>query len=178
MGDTVGYAVRGESRTCGATRLLFCTTGILLRRLESDPTLVGVTHVLVDEVHERTLESDFLLLALKKLLRKRRGNGRRGGGDNDGAGGEEGEDAERRRSRGGGRTPRGLPLNIAMMSATLPGDVMARYFGGARDCPHVAFPGRAHPVTTGAAPRGRARGYSRRGEGTEGRPPLLPSVQS
>ena len=34
---------------CDNTRLLFCTTGVLLRRLERDPTLAGVTHVLVDE---------------------------------------------------------------------------------------------------------------------------------
>jgi ATP-dependent RNA helicase DHX57 len=39
-----------------ATRLLYCTTGVLLRRLEGDSTLQGVTHVIVDEVHERTEE--------------------------------------------------------------------------------------------------------------------------
>lgn len=39
-----------------ATRLLYCTTGVLLRRLEGDLTLQGVTHVIVDEVHERTEE--------------------------------------------------------------------------------------------------------------------------
>ena len=66
----MGYAIRGETKASGATKLLFCTTGILLRRLEQDPSLAGTTHVLVDEVHERTLESDFLLLALKKLLQK------------------------------------------------------------------------------------------------------------
>ncbi|KAJ1474634.1 hypothetical protein T484DRAFT_1635224, partial [Baffinella frigidus] len=40
-----------------------------LRRLEEDPTLVGVTHVLVDEVHERTIEGDFLLMALQALVK-------------------------------------------------------------------------------------------------------------
>lgn len=35
------------------TRLLFCTTGILLRRLLVDRKLRGVTHVIVDEIHER-----------------------------------------------------------------------------------------------------------------------------
>ena len=44
------------------------TTGILLRRLQSDPTLDGVSVVVVDEVHERTVQSDFLLIALKRLL--------------------------------------------------------------------------------------------------------------
>ena len=38
------------------TRLLFCTTGIVLRRLEGDPKLEGVTHILIDEVHERSQE--------------------------------------------------------------------------------------------------------------------------
>ncbi len=47
------------------TRLLFCTTGILLRRLEGDPDLDLVTHVVVDEVHERSEESDFLLMILR-----------------------------------------------------------------------------------------------------------------
>ena len=39
----------------------------MLRRLESDKTLEGITHVIVDEVHERTIESDFLLVILKQL---------------------------------------------------------------------------------------------------------------
>lgn len=38
------------------TRLLYCTTGVLLRRLEGEADLRGVTHVIVDEVHERTEE--------------------------------------------------------------------------------------------------------------------------
>ena len=37
-----------------STRLLICTTGIILRRLEGDPTLNDVTHIIVDEVHERS----------------------------------------------------------------------------------------------------------------------------
>ena len=41
------------------------TTGVLLRRLIGDPLLAGTTHVLVDEVHERSLDSDFLLELLK-----------------------------------------------------------------------------------------------------------------
>ncbi|XP_028296822.1 uncharacterized protein LOC114458605 isoform X2 [Gouania willdenowi] len=54
-----------------ATRLLYCTTGVLLRRLEGDANLKGVTHLIVDEVHERTQESDFLLLVLKDLIVQR-----------------------------------------------------------------------------------------------------------
>jgi HrpA-like RNA helicase len=40
-------------RRSARTRLLFCTTGILLRRLMGDPELAGVSHIIVDEVHER-----------------------------------------------------------------------------------------------------------------------------
>ena len=71
VGGVVGYSIRLESKSSADTRLLFCTTGILLKRLEEDPDLVGVTHVFVDEVHERSLESDFLLMVLRDLLRRR-----------------------------------------------------------------------------------------------------------
>uniref|UniRef100_A0A1Q3F577 RNA helicase n=1 Tax=Culex tarsalis TaxID=7177 RepID=A0A1Q3F577_CULTA len=71
IGNTVGYQIRLENKISAATRLTFCTTGILLRRLQSEPTLANVTHILVDEVHERSEESDFLLLILKQLLVRR-----------------------------------------------------------------------------------------------------------
>ncbi|KAF9331170.1 hypothetical protein BG006_005964 [Podila minutissima] len=70
-GTLVGYQIRLESKVAPTNVLKFCTTGILLRRLESDKTLKGVTHLVIDEVHERTLESDFLLIILKKLLPRR-----------------------------------------------------------------------------------------------------------
>jgi hypothetical protein len=53
VGASVGYAVRLEAARGAATRLLFCTTGVLLRRLRDDASLDGVTHVFVDEIHER-----------------------------------------------------------------------------------------------------------------------------
>jgi ATP-dependent RNA helicase DHX57 len=71
-GDVVGYSVRLESKLSEKTRLHFCTMGILLRRLLSDPSLSGVTHVVLDEVHERSVESDLLLLLLRRLLNRRR----------------------------------------------------------------------------------------------------------
>lgn len=49
----VGYKVRLEGMKGRDTHLLFCTTGILLRRLLIDRNLKGVTHVIVDEIHER-----------------------------------------------------------------------------------------------------------------------------
>lgn len=50
------------------TCCLCSTTGVLLRRLIGDPSLAGTTHVVVDEVHERSLDSDFLLVLLKVNL--------------------------------------------------------------------------------------------------------------
>ena len=72
IGVTVGYQIRLESRSSESTRLLFCTTGVLLRKLLENPTLAGVTHIIVDEVHERSLDSDFLLVLVRDVLPRRR----------------------------------------------------------------------------------------------------------
>ncbi|KAM9328858.1 ATP-dependent RNA helicase DHX29 isoform 1-T1 [Gastrophryne carolinensis] len=66
-----GYQIRMESRTGEHTRLLYCTTGVLLRKLQEDSLLKKITHVIVDEVHERTVQSDFLLIILREILHKR-----------------------------------------------------------------------------------------------------------
>ncbi|KAK2822478.1 hypothetical protein Q5P01_022543 [Channa striata] len=66
----VGYQVRLESRppehSGGA--LLFLTVGVLLRKLQSNPTLKGISHVVVDEVHERDINTDLLLALLRSSL--------------------------------------------------------------------------------------------------------------
>ncbi|PIL31325.1 hypothetical protein GSI_06023 [Ganoderma sinense ZZ0214-1] len=66
---SVGYAIRGESKQGPRTKILFCTTGVVLRRLGSGDKLGDVTHVVVDEVHERSVDGDFLLLELRELLK-------------------------------------------------------------------------------------------------------------
>ncbi|KAH7332234.1 hypothetical protein KP509_20G077000 [Ceratopteris richardii] len=71
IGETVGYQIRLESRQSVDTRLLFCTTGVLLRKLVQDPNLRGVSHVLVDEIHERGMNEDFLIIILRDLLPQR-----------------------------------------------------------------------------------------------------------
>lgn len=52
---SVGYAIRGESKQDKRTKLLFCTTGVVLRRLGGGDKLQGVSHVIVDEVCQITL---------------------------------------------------------------------------------------------------------------------------
>ena len=67
----VGYAIRLESQVTRQTRLIFATTGILMRMLERADDLADVTHLILDEVHERTIDSDFLLIVLRRLMVKR-----------------------------------------------------------------------------------------------------------
>ena len=69
----VGYAIRLENKVASSTRLVFATTGIVMRMLESPEGFEGVSHVILDEVHERSIDSDFLLIVLKRLLVKRPG---------------------------------------------------------------------------------------------------------
>ena len=105
-GGQVGYQIRLEQKRGPETRLLFCTTGILLRALQGDPLLEGffrseghgadgigrVTHIIVDEVHERNMDSDFLMIILRDLL------------------------------------PRRPDLKLVLMSATLNANLFAEYF--------------------------------------------------
>lgn len=72
IGGLVGYQIRMESVKSSKTKLLFCTTGVILRRLIEDPLLNGVSHVIVDEVHERQWQIDVLLISLRTLLQGRR----------------------------------------------------------------------------------------------------------
>ncbi|WP_127479429.1 ATP-dependent helicase HrpB [Nocardioides pantholopis] len=64
VGATVGYAVRGERKVGADTRIEVVTTGVLLRRLQRDPELPGVSAVVLDEVHERQLDVDLTLALL------------------------------------------------------------------------------------------------------------------
>ncbi|KAL2934161.1 DExH-box ATP-dependent RNA helicase DExH3, partial [Bienertia sinuspersici] len=118
LGESVGYKIRLEGMRGRDTRLLFCTTGILLRRLLVDRDLKGVTYVIVDEIHERGMNEvkvlqdtesvpDFLLIVLKDLL------------------------------------PRRPDLRLILMSATLNAELFSSYFGGA---PMIHIPGFTHPV--------------------------------
>uniref|UniRef100_A0AAX7TZB1 ATP-dependent RNA helicase DHX29 n=1 Tax=Astatotilapia calliptera TaxID=8154 RepID=A0AAX7TZB1_ASTCA len=66
-----GYQIRMENQSGDWTRLLYCTTGVLLRKLQHDRHLTSLTHIIVDEVHERSVQSDFLLTILKDVVMKR-----------------------------------------------------------------------------------------------------------
>lgn len=118
VGGTVGYSIHLEAARSAETRVLFCTTGVLLRMLENDPGLVApgqhlgpVSHVIIDEVHERSIDSDLLLLmARERLLRG------------------------------------GPPLKLILMSATLDAEIFTTYFGQSLSVGVVHIQGRTFPV--------------------------------
>ena len=67
----VGFAIRLESNFTTETKLVYATTGIVMRMLEGSDDLGDITHLVLDEVHERSIDSDFLLIVLRKLLKRR-----------------------------------------------------------------------------------------------------------
>ncbi|KPA82275.1 ATP-dependent RNA helicase-like protein [Leptomonas pyrrhocoris] len=71
LGAQVGYHVRFDSRQSDATRVLYMTDGMLLREAFSDPDLHKFSVVVVDEAHERTIDTDVVLGLLKRLLLRR-----------------------------------------------------------------------------------------------------------
>ncbi|KNZ63764.1 hypothetical protein VP01_1103g1 [Puccinia sorghi] len=71
VGSLVGYNIRLESKTSATSRLVYATTGVVLRMLESGTNLGDITHLILDEIHERSIDSDFLLVALKTILERR-----------------------------------------------------------------------------------------------------------
>jgi ATP-dependent helicase HrpB len=60
-GETIGYATRLDSKISSATRVIVMTHGVFLSRIQADPELAGVSAVLFDEVHERSLDNDLAL---------------------------------------------------------------------------------------------------------------------
>jgi ATP-dependent RNA helicase DHX29 len=71
MRSLVGYAIRLESKMSSQTRLVYATVGVVLRMLESSGGLQEVTHLVIDEVHERSIDTDFLLVILRSLMERR-----------------------------------------------------------------------------------------------------------
>ncbi|KAJ0022011.1 hypothetical protein NQD34_009501 [Periophthalmus magnuspinnatus] len=68
-GNSCGYQIRLQSRLPRRQgSILYCTTGIILQWLSSDPLLSSISHLVLDEIHERNLQSDVLLVIVKELL--------------------------------------------------------------------------------------------------------------
>ena len=67
LGRTVGYQVRFEQIASNATRLRFLTEGVLTRRMIGDPQLRDAGIIVLDEFHERHLDSELALAWLRRL---------------------------------------------------------------------------------------------------------------
>ena len=88
LGSSIGYQVRFESQPPEEQgSITFCTTGVFLRKMQSALITSGtsseqghpldyVTHIVVDEVHERDVDTDLLLVVLKRLLADRKARGK------------------------------------------------------------------------------------------------------
>nr|KAJ0212315.1 hypothetical protein LSAT_V11C400158240 [Lactuca sativa] len=74
LGDEVGYAIRFEDRTSERTCIKYLTDGVLLRESLSDPELKQYSVVILDEAHERSLNTDILMGLMKRLIRLRASN--------------------------------------------------------------------------------------------------------
>ncbi|KAH9536794.1 hypothetical protein CY35_16G018300 [Sphagnum magellanicum] len=127
VGKTVGYQIRLESKGDKHSSLMFCTNGVLLRKLVGsggrslvldhgtapngniieESTTIQATHIIVDEIHERDRNADFLLVVLRDLL------------------------------------PFRPDLHVILMSATLDSALFSHYFN---DCPVIQVPGFTYPV--------------------------------
>ena len=71
-GNSCGYQIKLQSnfpRRFGS--ILYCTTGIIIQYLQSDPLLSTISHIVLDEIHERDMQSDFLIAIIKDVIDKR-----------------------------------------------------------------------------------------------------------
>lgn len=71
LGEEVGYAIRFEDRTSDLTRIKYLTDGVLLRECLSNPELNQYSVIILDEAHERSLNTDILMGLVKRLVKMR-----------------------------------------------------------------------------------------------------------
>ncbi|KIJ69827.1 hypothetical protein HYDPIDRAFT_104459 [Hydnomerulius pinastri MD-312] len=126
VGKLVGYSVRFDESCSAETRIKYVSDGMLVRELLSDPLLSRYSVIVLDEAHERTLRTDFLIANLKMIQAKRRG-------------------ASDVKGKGKGPASELNPLKIIVMSATLDAEKFSQFYNDARI---LYVKGRQHPVQT------------------------------
>ena len=73
MGDKVGYTIRFDDKSSKETKIKFVTDGILVRECLQDPDLSRYRVIILDEAHERSLNTDILFTLVKQAVLRRRG---------------------------------------------------------------------------------------------------------
>ncbi|OTF70168.1 ATP-dependent RNA helicase DHX33-like protein [Euroglyphus maynei] len=127
IGGLVGYKIRFDDCTSPNTRIKYLTDGMLLREAIGDPLLSNYRVIILDEAHERTVQSDLLFGIVKQAQRLRSGQKRPLDDDSDSSNNHRHYE----------------PLKIIIMSATMDVDNFSRYFNHA---PVIYIEGRVHPI--------------------------------
>ncbi|CDZ97490.1 p-loop containing nucleoside triphosphate hydrolase protein [Phaffia rhodozyma] len=120
VGQRVGHSVRFDTVVGPATRLVYCTDGMLVRELLGDPMLSQYSAIIIDEAHERNISTDILLGSLREIQKIRNAPGATDDSGN----------------------PQ-VPLKVIVMSATLDAERFSTFFN---HCPILYVRGRQHPV--------------------------------
>ncbi|KAM0025836.1 putative RNA helicase [Helianthus debilis subsp. tardiflorus] len=137
LGQQVGYSIRFEDMTSTSTRIKYMTDGLLLREALLDPKLSRYSVIVVDEAHERIVQTNVLLGLLKDVQKKRSQN-------SNGASGNYDHVKKDNNAKEKSNEVRKLnPLKLIIMSASLDARGFSEYFGGAKAV-HVM--GRQFPV--------------------------------
>ena len=154
LGTAVGYKVRFDDATTPHTRIIYATDGMVLRESMADPLLSRYTVVVLDESHERSLQTDVLFGVVQRAMRARNSTNQT---DQDNVVEESSamamatttttmtidqriQQRMRQRAREEWHLP---PLKVVVMSATLQVDTFVKFFPKAET---IRIPGRMHPV--------------------------------
>ncbi|EPE07973.1 helicase associated domain-containing protein [Ophiostoma piceae UAMH 11346] len=116
----VGYSVRFDHKVPKGTKVKFLTEGMLLQEMVRDPALKQYSAIIVDEVHERSVDADLLLGFLRQILQASSSGSRRGRGDREDKDGESSELQKRQRGD--------KPLKVVVMSATADVEKISNFF--------------------------------------------------
>jgi len=72
LGEQVGYAYRGDSMKSKETSLLYCTDGLIVAMMKTDPTIKNIDILIIDEAHERKVQIDLLLYLVRNAIKIRK----------------------------------------------------------------------------------------------------------
>eukprot|EP00980_Cylindrotheca_fusiformis_P027802 scaffold22560_cov135-Cylindrotheca_fusiformis.AAC.13 len=142
IGKAVGYRVRFDDCTEQTTRIVYATDGMLLRESMSDPLLTRYSVVVLDESHERSLQTDILFGVVSRAMVARGAEVKRSSIPE--TSGDESMDAKIRRRMKERAQQLDLPkLKVVVMSATLDVQTFQSFF---KDAAIIQIPGRLYPV--------------------------------